>query len=210
MSAPARTVLHRVAETLQDPTGVRWSTDELVRYLNDGQREIFIHRPDLGTKTDVVTLEAGSRQILPEHAVKLIEVRANAGGKRGAIHVCSQYLLDSVVPNWRSMRPTSEIKNYVFDSEPRVFHVYPPATAGTQVEAVFVGLPDDIAEIGAGEPASSVRGALSVPPIFAGALRDYILFRAYSKDSEHAANAALAQAHYAAFAGALTTEKGKA
>ena len=37
-------------------------------------------------------------------------------------------------------------------------------------------------------------------------MQDYVLYRAYTKDSEYAGNAARAQAHYAAFANALGVE----
>jgi hypothetical protein len=45
-----------------------------------------------------------------------------------------------------------------------------------------------------------------LPDIYGNVLADYILYRAYTKDSEYAGNAQRAQAHYAAFQAALTTE----
>jgi hypothetical protein len=39
-------VISRVQDTLQDTTSVRWSEAELLRYINDAQREIVNLRPE--------------------------------------------------------------------------------------------------------------------------------------------------------------------
>ncbi|MFW9595551.1 MAG: DUF6682 family protein, partial [Macromonas sp.] len=44
MAISAQSIIRRAVETLQDPTSIRWPVPELVRYLNDGQREIKLHR----------------------------------------------------------------------------------------------------------------------------------------------------------------------
>ena len=51
-----------------------------------------------------------------------------------------------------------------------------------------------------------MTGNISVVDTYANALMDYILYRAFSKDAEFAANAARATAHYGAFSSAMTTE----
>ena len=53
---------------------------------------------------------------------------------------------------------------------------------------------------------TAVVGSIGVPDIYTNALQDYILYRAYTKDTEYAGNAARAQAHYQAFVNALTVE----
>ena len=53
---------------------------------------------------------------------------------------------------------------------------------------------------------TAVTGNISLPDIYGNVLQDYILYRAYTKDSEYAGNAQRAQAHYAAFANALGIE----
>ncbi len=59
---------------------------------------------------------------------------------------------------------------------------------------------------GTGTTWTDLSGNISVADIFANALADYILFRAFSKDAESAANASRAQAHYALYTTALSTE----
>ena len=39
-------LITRAQDTLQDTTSVRWPEAELLRYINDAQREIVNFRPD--------------------------------------------------------------------------------------------------------------------------------------------------------------------
>jgi hypothetical protein len=55
MTTSAQSVLLRVVGTLQDASAVRWATNELVRYLNDGQRDITVYRPDATATTATLT-----------------------------------------------------------------------------------------------------------------------------------------------------------
>ncbi len=58
MPITAQSIVRRVVETIQDNTSIRWPISELVRYLNDGQRELISKRPDAATQTLVTPLIA--------------------------------------------------------------------------------------------------------------------------------------------------------
>ena len=53
-------LITRVQDTLQDTTSVRWSEAELLRYLNDAQREVVNLRPDASALTANVQLSTGT------------------------------------------------------------------------------------------------------------------------------------------------------
>jgi len=197
-----------VVETLQDTTSIRWPVAELVRYLNDGQREIIVHRPDAMVTNASLTLTAGTKQSLPSNGAKLIDVVRNSAGTKRAIRMCAREILDAQSPGWHNLSGVTEIVHFMFDPrDPKVFYVYPPAqSAGASVDLVYSALPTDIAEPAAGTDYSAVSGAISVPDIYSNALQDYVLYRAYTKDSQYAGNEARAQARYAAFANALGIE----
>lgn len=74
MAITAQSIVRRVIETLQDNTSIRWPVAELVRYLNDGQREVVLYRPDSMVTNAAVTCVAGTKQALPANGAKLIEV----------------------------------------------------------------------------------------------------------------------------------------
>lgn len=207
MTIPAQSIIRRCVETLQDVGSVRWPINELVRYLNDGQREVGLHRPDATATLQTVACVPGARQTLPPAAVKLIEVVRNAAGGRRAVRMASQNLIDAHNPGWYNMPGTLDVMHFMFDPrEPRVFHVYPPALAATQLEVVFSVWPTDVPEPADSAPLTAVTGNIGVPAIFGNALQDYILARAYTKDAEFANNGQRAQAHYTAFMAALTGE----
>jgi hypothetical protein len=208
MSIAAQALIRRVVETLQDTTSIRWPVAELVRYLNDGQREIIVHRPDAMVTNASVSLASGTKQSLPANGAKLIDVVRNSAGNKRAIRMCAREILDAQSPGWHNLSGVTEIVHFMFDPrDPKVFYVYPPAAvSGAAVDLVYSALPTDIAEPAAGTDFAAVTGNISVPDIYSNALQDYVLYRAYTKDSQYAGNEARAQARYAAFANALGIE----
>jgi hypothetical protein len=208
MPITAQSIVRRVVETLQDNTSVRWPVNELVRYLNDGQREIILYRPDAMVTNAAVALAAGSKQSLPANGAKLIEVVRNTGGNRRSVRLVNREILDSQSPNWHNLAGATEILHFMYDPrDPKIFYVYPPAAAsGASLDVVYAALPTDVTEPADGALYTAVTGNISVPDIYGNVIQDYILYRAYSKDSEYAGNAARAQAHYGAFANALGIE----
>lgn len=209
MAIPAQHIIRRCVDTLQDSTSVRWPVAELVRYLNDGQREIVLHRPDAGLSSATITCVAGTKQAIPPNGSKLIEVVRNAkpGGTFRAVRMINKEILDAQIPNWHTAAPQDEVLHFMYDvRDPKVFYVYPPATTSTRLDITYSAYPTDIAEPPDGATYTAVTGDISVSDIYANALQDYILYRAYMKDSEYAGNAQRAQAHYAAFVNALGVE----
>jgi hypothetical protein len=208
MPITAQSIVRRCVETLQDTTSIRWPVAELVRYLNDGQREIIVHRPDAMVTNAAHTLIAGSRQTLPANGTKLIEVVRNSGGNKRAVRLSVREILDAQVQGWHNLAGVTEIVHFMFDPrDPKTFYVYPPAAAsGASVDIVYSALPNDVTEPAAGTDYTAVTGNISVPDIYGNVLQDYIMYRSYMKDSQYAGNANRATAHYAAFANALGLE----
>ena len=208
MPIPAQSIIRRCVETLQDNTSIRWPVSELVRYLNDAQREVILYRPDAAVTNASVPLVTGSRQNLPVGGTKLVEVVRNSDGTKRAVRMVNREILDAQLPGWHAQTGVTEILHYMYDPrEPRVFYVYPPAAAtGAAVDLSYASMPADIAEPAEGALYTAVTGNLGIPDIYGNAVQDYVLYRAYTKDSEYAGNAARAQAHYGAFANALGVE----
>lgn len=208
MTIAAQSIIRRVVETMQDNTSVRWPVAELVRYLNDGQREVVLYRPDSMVTNATVALVAGAKQAVPTNGSKLIDVIRNTAGTKRSVRMTVRNILDTQSPNWYNLTGVTEILHYMYDArDPKVFYVYPPAAStGASVEIVYSAYPTDITEPADGALYTAVTGNISLPDIYGNVLADYILYRAYTKDSEYAGNAQRAQAHYGAFQAALTTE----
>lgn len=208
MPLTAKSILRRVVDTLQDTTSVRWPIAELVRYLNDGQREILVYRPDALNVTSTLTLATGARQTLPANGAKLLDVIRNTSGTKRAVRQVDKQVLDAQVPAWQSMTAASEIVHFMYDArDPRTFYVYPPATSSASLEIVYAKYPTDITEPAAdGAIWSDVTGDISLADTYGNALADYVLARAYSKDADYTANLQRAAGHYNTFANALGVE----
>jgi hypothetical protein len=112
------------------------------------------------------------------------------------------------VPEWYNLTGVTEIKHYTYDPrEPRIFYVYPPAAAANaSVELIYSAYPTDITEPNSTALYTAVTGNVSVADIYVNALVNYILYRAYSKDSENTQNAALASSFYQLYQSLLGIE----
>lgn len=214
MTITAQSIIRRAGDVLMDTTAVRWQASELVRWLNDAQREIVVVRKDATSRTTTVTLAAGPRQNLDDMSLTpapaaLIGVSRNmaTASTKGAVRIVDRRLMDAQVPGWYGAAGAISIRHYMFDPrEPRVFYVDPPALATAQLEVTYSGLPVEVPVPADGTSYASVVGNLSVPDIYANAVLDYVMYRAYNKDAEFAGNAARSQIHLAAFNGALGVE----
>jgi hypothetical protein len=209
MTTPAQTIIQSAAETLQDLSAVRWSTAELVRYLNAGQLETVVLRPDANTVNATFTCAAGAKQALPANAVRLLDVTHNvaATSSRGVVRMINRNLLDNQVPNWHAQTGSVNIKHFMLDVVDRnTFYVFPPAFDTAQINIVYAAYPTPVAIPAANTTFTAVTGNIAIPDIFANALVDYVLYKAFAKDAELQSNAARAQAHYAAYGNALGVE----
>jgi len=204
----AANLLLRIRDTLQDTTGVRWLDAELLRYMNDAQREIVNLRPDAAADHANVQLATGTEQAIPDVGLRLIKVVRNmsaaggsATGKR-VIRIVDREILDSQEPNWHDptvsgdAAHTTVVKHYVFDEDdPRKYYVYPGVAGNAYVEIVFSRSPTDFA---------NTSSAVSyLDDIYANAIIDYVLYRAYMKDAEFAGNAQRANNHFQLFANSV-------
>lgn len=207
MTIPAKSIIQRIVRDLNDETSIRWTVPDLVRYFNDGQREIATLRPDSMSTRITHSLVAGAKQSIPANGTKLIDINSNAAGNKGAVTKVSDALLSTQVRGWRNLPGTNEILHYIYDDrEPKTFEVFPPALSTAALDLEYSALPGDIPEPADGVTFAAVTGNFAMGALFANALQHYILFRCYSKDTEYTANPELAQAYQQRYANDLGIE----
>ena len=194
MTITAQSIVLEVQTTLQDLTGTRWPASELVRYINEAQRELTTKRPDAVATQITLTCVEGAKQALPSTAQTLIDVAGNATGTKRAVTKVDRVLLEAQSRDWMSATPATPTLHFMHTlAESRAIYVYPPAVAGNVLELVVAPYPTDIsAPTSPGKLFSTVAGSLSIPDEWAGFVRNFCLFRAYSKDAEFGGNAQLA------------------
>lgn len=197
----AKAVIEKAQIILQDTTGIRWpDSTELLGWLNDGQREVLILKPNAYVKNESMSLSAGTKQSIPSNGIQLIDLTRNMGSDGNtpgrAIRIVTREILDAQNPEWHTDTPSLVTKHYTFTPlDPKRFYVWPPATGSTKAEVVYSAAPESIA---------SVNSPITLDDIYVNVLVDYILYRAYSKDTDYAANPQRATDHQAAYTGALT------
>jgi len=200
-------ILSRVQNILQDNTNVRWTEGELLDYLNDGQREIVNLRPDSTATHSNVSLSTGTEQSIPTDGLRLIKVLRNMSGTgtdaTGSRTIRQVELsdLDIINRDWHSSSVTGPaahgtvVKNYAFnEKDPRKFYVYPGVSGSAYVEVVYSKNPTNL---------TAGTDLIQVDDIFANALINFVLYRAFLKESEYAANLATAGSYYQLFAQSL-------
>lgn len=216
MAFSAATVMERASILLQDIGGVRWPATELAKWIEDGQREICLHKPSVLSDIVEIALVAGTEQSVPTTAHHLIRIMGNltASADPGpkahgpAIQMMEEGLLDHVVPDWRStaIYPADSVVVHAFHdaSLPDKFHVFPANDGNGLIEAVVGLLPNPVA-VPASDPelVESWTHTCQIPDILMNALVDYVCFRSCAKDSDNPAMGQRAIVHYQAYANAI-------
>jgi hypothetical protein len=179
-------IFSKVDTILLDTAKIRWPDAEKLEYLNDGQRQIVIYKPDAFVVNNVFVLVAGTKQSIPDgtgslaEGIALIKVVRNMGLTPGTtpgavIRKIGADFLDAINPDWHTETQAAAVKNYIYDdSDPTRFYVSPPNTGTGFVEAAYSALPGEVAAIG---------NVITLSDIYQDALRNYILFRCYAKDA---------------------------
>jgi hypothetical protein len=194
---------------LQDEDSVRWTVAELQYWLNDAYKETIGLRPDANTQTAEYTCVAGPRQVLTgsfPNAIRLVEVVRNlaATSNKYSVRLTDRRSLDTQRRSWYSDTPSASVEMYMFDPRtPKEFLVYPPASTVARLEVIYSVLPLEHTLSDAQLLNPATAETIRIDDIFATALFDYMLYRAFSKDAEQTAMMTRAVAHYQAFQNAL-------
>lgn len=177
----ARAIIESAQKTLLDETGVRWTPEELMTYLSDGQREIVKRRPSALPVNGNIQLVAGTKQSIPSIGQAFIKAVRNMGANGTtpgrAVWWVDQMILNRNRPNWHAETPSAEVKHYMFDPlDPRHFYVTPPqpASGQGQLEIIYSGAPVEIDDLDT---------TIEVDDRWSPDLNKYVMSRALAKDS---------------------------
>lgn len=200
----AGTIIDKAATQLIDISGVRWTRAELLKWLNDGLRQIVLMQPNATNTPEAVKLSAGTRQTLPTSGWLLLGIYRNMGTNGTtpgrAIRIVSRELLDAFDPNWHTAPASAVTKNYVYDLQDQTaFYVYPPSTGTNFIELNYSKQPSDL---------DSESDVIPIFDLYQAPLLDYIMFRACTKDAEYAPGVQLGQMYLSVFTAATSVKEG--
>lgn len=189
---------------LQETTtgGIRWKNEEILGWLNESYKAIVQGKPDANAITEDLALVAGTKQTLPATRLRLLDVvRSTDPDSDGmSITLASRHQLDTTRRGWHREAEAVDIEHYIYNpDDPKTFYVYPPAVAATTIEVVYSSVPAPHA----GTAITAPSEVIHLDDIYGPVMLDYIMYRSYSKDADHTANANRAMLHYKAFREAL-------
>lgn len=199
MAFTAKDVMKAASTILQDSSAVRWTNPELLGYLNDAVREIVTIKPNAASETVSIALAEGATQILPDQYTVLSRVLGNTVSKATVQVLDRREILDHMIPGW--MNPAqlafSVDAAYVIHemTNPRMFLVAPGNDGTGAISAVVGVMPSEIPMPASPLSIDSYGAAVGLPDTFRNPIIDYVLYRAFSKDSGLPGAAQRAVAH---------------
>lgn len=194
----ASAILDKAGRVLQDAGHDKWDEPELLDWLNAGQREIVIIDPTAHTTNEVIPLVAGTKQTLPTGRRVLLEVTRNMGTNSttpGRVpDAITRKDINRENPNWHTGSASATVYHVIYDADIDATHFYvsppQPANGMGSLEVICSTLPEEVED---------ETSPITVDDAYEGALINYILFRAYSKDTSYAREDAAAGSYYKLF-----------
>ena len=187
----------RLSNILNDEDMIRYTFAERIDWMNEAVVAIANRQPQSQTTTGLLQLDEGCKQVMPQEAVKLLEVRNNLsidGSEGAAITQTTLTEMDAAAPGWRNGTKKTAVRQFMFDDrDPKRFWVWPPVVGGTLIDITYIRIPQPITESDSNLP---------IHDEYAEAVLNFVAYRCLLKDSEYA-NGSTAAAFYQAFLAAL-------
>ena len=162
-----------------DSAGYRQTDAELLRYVNDGMKEVSRVNPSLFTTLGDLICTAGAveQTVTFLGAQMVTDVVCIHNG--AAVIQSNMDALDKFLPSWRTATAGAAVNWMRKPNDPLRFFIYPPAPASQTLDVMYISNPTELA---IGDTISEIPAAMQP------ALVDYVVYRAESKDDEHIAS----------------------
>lgn len=205
-------IIDRVTLLYNDMDYVRLSKHQYLEFLDDAINTLITMRPDVWVKTEVVKLQPGIRQTLPDEAYSLIDIYCNATKEEDGTFTYGEPIFQverrdlDYFSDWRRAEASDVIYEFIYDRKtPRQFLVNPPVAKDKDVyiemaySAPYVSFADMQEDV-------AMQQDLELVGNYRGPLVDYMLYLAYSTDSTSSNDRQIAQQYMQSFYQALGQE----
>lgn len=188
MPTSVKNLIDRISRDLIDKRNVRWSRPELIDFMNDAISAIVIRRPDLSSGTS--TVETSSNTLtLPSDAYQILAVNHIDNVAATFVNISK---LNQLYPDWRTTKgaPVCWTRN---EMDETTLFLYPAPEGNVRVEVVYsrtLKVKDE-------------ESPFPLSEVYEGVVADFVMYRAYNKDSLNPAEGQKAQLHLQSFATAL-------
>lgn len=174
MALTAGTITTTAYQTLQDTRKVTWLAPEMREYVNEALRATAFVKPDMFVQQQFVALDQGVVQVLPADGVALFDVTRNQSGR--LVTQVDKDLLIEANRFFAAGQQLQQVEHYCADPRsPLRYFVTPPNDGTGYVEISYGAVP----------PTGTLDAdVLSVPDSYEDALVNFVLHRAYAKNSK--------------------------
>ncbi len=183
---------------LNDRKMVTYTESDLMSALNNSLRMVVSVRPDACTDIGIIELYDGSKQVLPDHALRLLDgCYLLDSGERvvSALELTNRQDLDRISPMWQVDPPSEHVTEIMYDERfPRFFWTYPPAIKGTKLQIAYSMMPETV---------NSKEDSYPISDKYVPASIEWMLYMLFSRDAENSINQQRATDHRSVFFGVM-------
>jgi len=188
-------------DQVQDEERGLWDYQDLINWYNFGTRRIVSIDPRANPITVAIALANGIKQTIPSGGIAWLNVIRNMGTDgstpgRGIVQTTLEALSRSY-PSYSTETASATIYNWMPDvADKTIFRVYPPASAPSYVEIEYGKVPTIIVYDAAGDWQNAFIG---IKENYIDPLMNYLLHRAFGKDTDIPGNIEKAALYYGLF-----------
>jgi len=188
-------------DQVQDEERALWDYQDLINWYNLGTRQIVSIDPRANPITVAIKLASGIKQAIPGGGIALLDVIRNMGADGEtpgrAIVPTTLDALRRSYPSYSTETASVTIYNWMPDVADRtIFRVYPASDGTTYAEIEYGKVPTIVVYDAAGDWQSAFIG---VKENYIDPLMNYLLSRAFGKDTDIPGNITKATLYYGLF-----------
>lgn len=176
-------IIDSVSVTINDPNHVVFSEAQKITALNEAILATAMYRPDATVMMANIAIVAGTKQTLPNDAVRLLRVVRNINNTTAGktVRLMSLDRISDRVSDWHN-KTGSEILEYAYETtNPLVFWVFPSLTDITNryLEVVYQK---------ALTPISASSETFPINNVYFPAVKEWMLYVLWGGDDEQSPN----------------------
>lgn len=177
----AMTIVQKAELLSNDYFNNRWTRDEWLKWLNDGQLQIVRLQPKANTTRTLKLFSVGSRQTTPTGCLdiqgELTDMGVDGATRGNVIRAIAKEKLDAFFPGWMAEPVGTPLVFTADKNDQDYFFTYPPASA-RYAEMHYSVIPAEVYDFALGTK-------ITIRDEYAINLLDYMLYRAALKEDEN-------------------------
>ena len=170
-------IFTRVQRTFGDESAVQVTEADIIRWINDAQREVVMQHEGLLFKEDFLSSVAGTAEYAtPSDLFTLTHVSYSDGGAFYPLKYIPKSALNQYVPGWDGSVHVGYPKLFTKDENNKIiFYPTPDKTLTDNIKLEYSRYPTDLVDSG---------DAIDLPPYYHSYVEHFCMMKAYEMDED--------------------------